>query len=630
LKRIGVGLARRQAPLLFSLAATLFCFALARIAAERDGSARQVPAWESADFYAHAIELKRALFEGGPAAFAERWLHVSGTHTPLVPSASAIVMGFLGESRFAAELVLPLFTFVLCYSVVRLTRNLYPSERWTPYLTAALLLTFPIVVNQSRVYLFEGALAASAAAACWAMSSSGLGARRGPMLAFGLAMGLTFTARAMGGAAMAGPVLVFGFLALRAGGVRAKLVNFALAAAVAGAVAAPWYVVNWETLRDYLWQVTYGDLARVQSGSDRAFSVDNAVYSIEWNVLDGAGVPIVVLATASYLTACLRERRFVRSPAQLALGAAWLLSFAVLLVGTQRVGAKFFLSLMWIQALAVVRAVSLARPRPLRLAAAGLTAVFAAHHLWALTFGFTLEPGGRPSPGPCGAAFRLETLLTGAGRADPAGAAPPLVYVLSQHPFYNDSNLRLEALLRRQRWDCPSLGYLTLGLDDFQRSRLRARLLEADALVVRPNAGFARDESDEATERLVAPLAGEDPAPFAEAPPPLVLADNSQARFFARRPDAEFFEAPPEVKILTRAAFERPGGETRQVLELLGVGFPGAPAGDRVDVVELVFRVDPPMDLTPDVFLHLLDAHGKLLRPIHLEARWRAPRPGVA
>ena len=93
-------------------------------ASHRDGSWTQVPITDCAVFHGDALEMLRVLRAHGLGAFAKSLVSVNRTHTPLVPASSALLMFVVGNSRHAAEAVLPIFGWILfastCYCVERL------------------------------------------------------------------------------------------------------------------------------------------------------------------------------------------------------------------------------------------------------------------------------------------------------------------------------------------------------------------------------------------------------------------------------------------------------------------------------------------------------------------------------
>lgn len=638
--------------ILFALVWSALLAGLAWIAGEREGSHGQWPAWESADYLADAIRIRRAIVEGGARGFAEAWAHTSSQHTPLVPTISALLM-LPGESRGAAEAAQPLLTFLLCLSVAGLARRLYPASRWTPFAAAALLTTFPIVVNQSRVYLFEHALAAFSAASLWALAASDRLTRLAPSLAFGVLAGLAGLARSMGFALLVGPVAVGLAAAFREGPRARKLLHFALATTAGTAVAMTWYAPNLPVLLQYLRQVTYGELAVVHAGAGSGVSLANAKYALEWNVLDGAGVPILGIAALAWAAACARARRWIVSPTMAALALAWSITAFVLLLASQAYGATLFLAAMWMQALAVTRALALLRPPGARTAASAVVALFALYHLCALTFSFPMGPGGRVWPGPFGVRFPWWNhtphflSLWQAANANPwhsypvgdvvdrarAGPLPPApsVVLVTQHPFFSDSTLRLEVLRRRLDWNCPNVGYLPASLSSARRDAARRTLLDADFLVVRTNVGFTRTDSDEVTDRIVSTVTEGPRSRFVRDDPPLALPDGSEARLFRRRfevevvPRAALPESGP-VDAAPPVEFRSPeGSRTLTIASWEGLR---SPKGANWQSLRIRARLDPPGGFFPDLRLVAADPQGRL-KSVRVDARrrWIPPAP---
>ena len=478
-----------RAPLFAGALLAILCV-LWIFAANRDGSWRQVPFWDIAWFHTQALQTLHGLQDGGLPGLADAWAHASSTHTPLVPTISALFMAVLGPTRAAAELVLPLCTFVLLLSTFRVAERLF--DRKTAYAAAALVATFPVVLTYSRLYFFEIALAATFAASCWALLASEGFTRWKPTIAFGVLAGLVALSRAMGFVFLAGPVLVALASIARRPALGGRILRFGVASAIGAALAATWYIPNFSELFGYIFRFTYGPEARAFSGSESAFCLANFLYYAEWLVLDGPGVPMLAIALLAFAWARVARRgagaraaRWISPPVAILLMVCAVDFFAAL-AGSQRMAGKFLLPIMPAVAILVVRcvaAIPLPRARALAGAAVGLLGI---HHLVACTFLFSVDPNtpsnniqGSP-PGAHIASlanhndFYLDWSKQGGGNAlvdykigetidrleSFATTRDGAVGMWGEHVFFDGGPLQLEALRRRDGihfWNPPGM-----------------------------------------------------------------------------------------------------------------------------------------------------------------------------
>ena len=319
-----------------------------------------------------------------PTGLVATWVYGSSVHTPLIPLGSALLMWLFGASRIAAEAILPLSLAAWIVAIYAIVKHLYDQK--TARLTTALVTSFPVFLIYSRPYLMELPWAAVFALACWCLIASDGFRRGGASLAFGVTAGLTALARGGGFAVLAGPVVVtlFAFRGSSAGGRRA--VHFAAALAIAVALASTWYLPNFQSFFAYVRQATYGQDAIARTGSAAALSWDAARYYLTWLVAQGPGWPMLVVVFAGLFISVLRAGGAQRpSRTTATLCAAFAIDFGVLLVAMQRQTARYFLPIIPIVALVIVRSVQAMRPAGVRRAAAALVALFGLHHVIALS-----------------------------------------------------------------------------------------------------------------------------------------------------------------------------------------------------------------------------------------------------
>lgn len=551
-----------RGPLLFSLAWTALLALLWRVGIARDGS-RDLPlTWDSAGFLADALVILASARDGGLGGFWHAWVHVSPDHTPLVPAVSAGFMAVFGPTRAAAELVLPLCTFLATLATVRGAQWLYPASRIAPFATAALFTTFPEALSESRIYLFEWPLAACLAAALWAMLATEGFSRLGPSLVFGLAAGLSALARAGGPALLAGPVAVYALVALREPPRGARARNLAAALLLGAALAATWYLPNARGFLRYVRDVSFGEQSALFTGGEGASRAVTAAYTLYWYVVDGAGVPSALVGVTAWALASRARGAAARSPVMGAFAASLAVSFVPIALVAQRAGGSLLLGLMGFQALALVRAVSIV-PRPrTRAFLALLLALGAAHHVYALTIGFPEEPRRHGGLGPLDRWHvplwnhrnRFHDIV-GPARNEPrygewmarvvdrvealpcanrARSGPLQVLVNCDLPLFNAQTFRVEALQRGHAWNASQIPLLDAAAVDARRSALEAQVLFHEVLVVRVRPGASPNAYERTVRDITGPLLSGPRRAFALAGTPLVLENGEVIEVYER------------------------------------------------------------------------------------------------
>jgi 4-amino-4-deoxy-L-arabinose transferase-like glycosyltransferase len=379
----------RPVDLVFPLVLAAIHAALWWWANHREGVWLQVPAIDQAHDLRTALILRRALANGDMHAVVSGWVHASPVHTPLVPFASAILMLVFGESRLAAEAVLPLATAVWLVATYAVVARLY--DRATARKTTALVSTFPVFLIYSRTYLFDHPLAAVFASGCWALLVSDGFLRTAPSAGFGVLAGLTALARGGGFVFLVGPAIVALLGARREGSWMRRLGNCGMAVVIAGALSATWYLPNLTQFTEYVRRATYGDEALLRTGGTGAFSIANGAYYLTWLTAQGPGVPMAVVAGLAWIVGngfTGGKRR--GSAVAWALALVFAIDFLLLLAAAQHEAARYFQPLMPLVALAVVRAVDGVQRISLRRVLGGAVTVLALHHVIALSLFFGL------------------------------------------------------------------------------------------------------------------------------------------------------------------------------------------------------------------------------------------------
>ncbi len=632
----------------FCIAWSLLLAALSYAAIRREGAWDQVPAWDSSWYHTIALEMKRAFADRGLVGFAEAWVGFSEIHAPLVPALSALSMLLLGESRWAAELVLPVATVFFLLGSFRVTERLF--GRKTAWASTLLVSSFPLCLGLSRFYLFEWVTASLYALAGWALLSTEILARWKPTLLFGLLAGLVSLSRMGSPVLLVGPALVMALLALRQPAAPARLLRLATATAIAMALAATWYWPNREAIVAYVARVTYGSASAYYAGDAGSFSLENFFYYLHWNVLEGPGVPTVTIVLLGLAAGAWKTRgRVLRSGPMGALLFVWGLGFLFLFTATQRVGARYFVPLVPIVAIATVRAIAAIPWRLPRRAAAAVVAGFAIFHLTASTLFFPVPHdsalGGQGAIGGFAlwnhrtpflelassvglqsprADFRIPEIVD---RLESLGiGSKAYVYVMADHPFFEVNPLRHEAILRRLDWTFAMVPPLRDHRSPEWNETVRRELGGATALVVRSGGASHASAGDlgDLLPELLDPVL----RPFEAAGEPFYLGDGSMARVLLRVPAARAVSALP-------AGFERRSArffdekETR--FELLGTRVEDA---EDATALTLALATDRfPLE-SPGGFVHvLLGSEGETINsgrevaPLPLDPA-RTPRKG--
>ena len=456
----------------FPVAVALVHAVLWYAAIDVEGAWRQAPAIDESHDLRTAWLFCRALNDGNLAALVHTWVHASPVHTPLVPFVSGVLMALFGESRVAAEAVMPIFTAVWLVATGAAVSRLYDRQtaRWTVLLSGA----FPVFLIYSRTYLFDHPLAAVFACACWALLRTRGFADRRASIVFGGLAGLTALARGGGAIFLAGPIVVTLATVRREPDFARRLGGAALAFLTAAVIAATWYAANLANLAAYMFRATYGADAIARTGGSRAFSLESAEYYVTWLVAQGPGVPMLAVAIVAWIAGTPWRRAARPSPIAMALAAAFAIDFVLLLFAAQRQTARYFLPLVPLVALAICRSIA-GVPWPLaRRAAAVAVAALALHHVVAMSVPYTAETwtarapyvrglplwDHRPYFGHLVAYYRLRTPADDFRVPDTVaflsrlGLRPAAVIgtIGPLHAFFQPNGLQLEAERRRLAW----------------------------------------------------------------------------------------------------------------------------------------------------------------------------------
>jgi 4-amino-4-deoxy-L-arabinose transferase-like glycosyltransferase len=443
-------------------------------AAQREGTFRQEPVTDAACDLRTAEILRQKLAAGDFRGAAHSWIHENPVHTPVVPTVSAVLMLIFGPSRVVAESALVLFTFLFIFSAYWIAARFYDTK--TALATAGLATAFPLFLGYSRIYLFEHPLAGMFGITCVALVLSDGFRKTGPTLLFGILAGITSLTRGGAPVYLVGPGAVAFLVSWKGGAPRGPLLlRTTAAAALAGAMAAVWYVPNYAIFSEYVHRATYGSEAVAKSAGG-SFSLENLIYYLNWIVIEGPGYPMAGVALAAFLFAVAERKRVEWSPFLLSLAAVFGITLFLLLLAAQREGARYFQPLTPILALTIVRAVVTVRNRMARWTFGIATGALAAHHVIAMVFTIPVPLTGSDGLGIAGdfvlyrhrnyfldaAAsmnledpgmdFRLNAVID-ALHADGISKNANVLMLYDENPFFQCNAMMYEMAKRRIEWN---------------------------------------------------------------------------------------------------------------------------------------------------------------------------------
>ncbi|MBI3820964.1 MAG: glycosyltransferase family 39 protein [Planctomycetes bacterium] len=635
-------------PAAFALFITIIWTALWLGTASRSHYWEQVAAWDWSNYGSSALVMKHTIEEKGPGGIVDAWIYTSGAHTPFLQLCSAMLMFVFGESRFVCESVLIIFTFLFAWSTLKVIELLYdpPTARWS----LILYFCFPVLIFVSNVYLLEHPMAAFFSLSMWMMIKSGGFRRWGPSLLFGVFAGLACVTRLMSFVYYVGPAVV-GFVWIARGPDKLNsYLKFVVAGAVALGIAATWYVPNYSAIKAYVGGVTFGGRAKAFTGGNSPISLDTVFYYFTCIVNEAPGFPLaVILAAGGAALVIYRKLPRIRGGPMSIMIVLAALDFLVIFPSGQRVGARYFLPLMPIVAILMVRTIQLTPWAAWRAILILLTAANAAFHLLSLTI--FLQVPMPESNGPTPLLFGVQLwnhrpLFLGMASAvdmepgmdlrapeivarieEAHSADSDRIFVMSDHPFIQVHSIKFESLLQKKHWTFGAAETLQLwDGPEFDEAVVReAKAYEI--LVVRTggyNYGTFRSFGDIAKR-----AAGSGRVRFREIGDAIYLGDGSLVRVYNRRPTFGFTNNLSEIENPMDVAFEGKGETIRVV---------GMKATAVENVVRFCYwlRFDAPIARRPIHFMHILNANNSddILagtsgtRPVPIDAKmWKGAGP---
>ena len=207
---------------------------------------------DESNYLTMVFRFRQSLLDGGPVDLIDRVLSYP-QHGPLVPLMSVPFTLIGGASTTAALLVQPLLYLLVAVAMAALVSRLSTP---TAALVAGLVsLGIPVMILDARAYQFVLGSSLFLICSVLALVSSERGERRSQMMWFGLAVGCLLLSRTMVIAFLPGLAVAWWIVSTRS---RRAITNLALAVAVAGAVALPWWIAQRDTVGRYLFSFGYG------------------------------------------------------------------------------------------------------------------------------------------------------------------------------------------------------------------------------------------------------------------------------------------------------------------------------------------------------------------------------------
>lgn len=462
---------------------------------------------DPAQFHTTALGFKRVLSEFNIGSFVREWIEADRVHAPLVPALSGFMMYLFGESIFAAELILPISTFVLFLSIFRIGEYLY--NRKIAYASAFLFCCFPVAIIHSRHYLLEYPQAAFFAASIWAMLTSSNFSRWKPSILFGVLAACSALSRTGGPALYAGPGIVAFVALLRQPDPLERIIKYIVSISIAAALSASWYLPNINYIYEYLHDAVYGAVSQISTaGSAHAFSLESAKMYLGSIFYEGPGFPLACAAAIALgIGAFQTKGRSLRNAPALLLCSAFVIDFIILLIAAQAVGSRYFLPVIPAVAILIIWAISTIETPRLRIGFYLFSMMMGIYHIVALTFlisvpqpryendsfairnlwfhrSIFLDHCARIDLKDPRADFHIGEVITKLQNAGVGGGAS--VYIMSDHPFFGPNSLQYRLRRSGIHWyvsAAPPLYYWDKDPNYIQK--IFRELLANDAIIVR-------------------------------------------------------------------------------------------------------------------------------------------------
>jgi hypothetical protein len=322
-------------------------------------------------------------------------------HAPLVPAMASILL-VIDRGTLEGFVVLAFFLVLLAIAVYGIGERLAGPRLGA--LAAIVVVAMPGVANLSRMFVFALPAATLLACAVYAVLRADRLQRSGWALAAGVAIGAMVLARTMTIAFVPG-IIVAALVALACrpdADRRRGLLNLGLLCLAAVAVAAPWYVPNFDVVAEYLTDFGYGEKSAEYGAShsivswDRWTDVLGRIAAKDLYLLSAAllivGLAVVLIAVVRRVADATDRKAALRAllasdAAVVAIAAA---AAYVALSSSRNVGLGFTLPVSVLLIPLALLALRM-HPRAVAPVIAGLAAIAVVNLLAAFTFSDSLS-----------------------------------------------------------------------------------------------------------------------------------------------------------------------------------------------------------------------------------------------
>lgn len=211
--------------------------------------------YDSAEFYNYGLKLHKGLLSPQMKdkfrAMADFWYGGTWHKPPMVMVFTAPFYLLFGPSRYAAQVSNIFFLAVMAFSVYFIGERL--RGRMAGFAAACLLLTFPMIMGQSRIYWLDFPLTCwTALAVCLLLYSDYFKSRRFSVL-FGVALGIGCLVKQTLPVFILGPFAAIAYYSLREE--RSRIKNLLASLGIAAAIVLSWYIPNLKMKLTYFMMV---------------------------------------------------------------------------------------------------------------------------------------------------------------------------------------------------------------------------------------------------------------------------------------------------------------------------------------------------------------------------------------
>lgn len=360
------------------------------------------PPWDQSLYLFMAYKFWHALMDGGLPALTTSAFSLIRDRAPLVPLTTLPFFMIFGLSLQSAYLTNALYLFLLLASVFQMGSLL---RGWKAGLIAAFVCaTLPGLINYSRDYLLDFAMAAVISVALYTLLRSDLFSDRKYSFAFGLCSGLAVLTKAMAIAYLAPMFMYTAIIATTVPGRRTDVLR-SLGLAFAGLLVAagPWYAINLTHAFGYLLSAGFGaGSVPYQAAGQGILTWSSITFYPRLILAYGLSLPYVILflGLASWRGInAWRQRGSTRQDVRAAFGnpytilEVWLVTaYIILTVTPNKNNERYAVPLLPAIAVLIgcwIDAISSRTLRTVTTAATGLIGLFI---YCALTFGIPLIP----------------------------------------------------------------------------------------------------------------------------------------------------------------------------------------------------------------------------------------------